>query len=310
VNASVDRWETYIKFNQDIFNEIVAARPSTILSDDNTDWNGIRLNQVNLDNIPNSYIAYAGPKGYDIEGANSVKIVSTDFILGVNDYYKNLASPEDWVNVMTHELGHALGIGVYWGSGYVANGSVPPENYLLDGTAYTNTQKAFNDLVFEFDSNKKYTIIPVENTGGGGTINVHWENNERFFTNDNGDFDFVPGIHNEIMRGNIVQGQMLKISQISIQHLVDLGYEEVAEGSEESTLEDPTKLCLAFGGKWPLNIQYNYNATIETQESDKNNMIYTDTPETSGVPLICGCSHAIDLFSINEKIHKKDCDKE
>jgi hypothetical protein len=112
------------------------------------------------------------------------------------------------------------------------------------------------------------------------------------------------------MRGNLAYGQMLKISQLSIQHLVDLGYEEVAEGSEESTLEDPTKLCLAFGGKWPLNIQYNYNATIETQESDKNNMIYTDTPETSGVPLICGCSHAIDLFSINGKIHKKDCDKE
>lgn len=225
LNSSKNRWETYIKYDTNAVNEIKTLLPA---------WNGLRLNSYNQINSSSSTtIASCGVFQYvDLETAtSSVKFNSISFNLTVNDYYRNFFSPADWVNIITHELGHALGIGIFWNSFFSSSGSIPPSNDFLNGLAYSNAQSAYNSIV-----SLSRTKIPLEASGGSGTSSAHWENNYRTAGSAGaGGLDHY-GIMDELMIGFYAAGMNLKISNLSIKCLVDFGYEEISPGNSEGTV--------------------------------------------------------------------------
>jgi len=124
-----------------------------------------------------SYIAACGPTVvYNIDG-NGKKIISSEFVLYINSYYDNTLSQQDWMHVLTHELGHALGIGVMWKLTQQFGGAAPidsPTGPYLDGAVYTEAQSAYNNLTSSIR-----TAIPLEASGGVGTASGHWDDTGR-----------------------------------------------------------------------------------------------------------------------------------
>ena len=117
------------------------------------------------------------------------------------------------LDVITHEMGHVIGIGTIWTS-----------KGLLVGASTTNpTFKGTN-------AKKEYGIlkgtgpvaVPVENTGGPGTKNGHWR--ESIFKN-------------ELMSG-FIAGQNNPLSKVTAASLKDLGYVVDMNAAEAYTLAE------------------------------------------------------------------------
>lgn len=111
-------------------------------------------------------------------------------------------------SVILHEMGHVLGIGTIWSfKGLLQNPS----------TASASLDTYFTGLngIAGFDAigGASYTggnKVPVENTGGTGTINGHWR-------------ELV--LQNELMTGTINNGAAGNpLSQLTVRSLTDLGY--------------------------------------------------------------------------------------
>jgi hypothetical protein len=125
------------------------------------------------------------------------------------------------LDVITHEMGHVIGIGTIWTS-----------KGLLVGASTTNpTFKGTN-------AKKEYGIlkgtgpvaVPVENTGGPGTKHSHWR--ESIFKN-------------ELMSG-FIAGQNNPLSKVTAGSLKDLGYVVDMNAAEAYTL--PNLLQMAERG--------------------------------------------------------------
>jgi hypothetical protein len=223
LNAAVARWSTYIKFNP----SVVASIRANI----NPNWNGIRINTYNTINDSQSYIAACGVSQYiDIQSGGGVKFNTYTFNLFVNLYYATIFNPTDWANIMTHELGHALGIGIYWGSFFQPGGAVPPSDFFLSSTAYSSAGGAYNSIL-----GSTRPKISLENEGGGGTASSHWENNFRPSSAAGSEGFNYPGLQNELMVGFYSASTNFVISNLSIKTLVDFGYFEKNVGANEGT---------------------------------------------------------------------------
>jgi hypothetical protein len=109
--------------------------------------------------------------------------------------------------VILHEMGHVLGIGTLWAYlGLLKNTSTaaaPLDTYYsgagaiagfdaIGGTTYTGGQK-----------------VPVENTGGAGTMNGHWRESV---------------LKNELMTGYLNTNSTNPLSVLTARSLADLGY--------------------------------------------------------------------------------------
>jgi hypothetical protein len=124
-------------------------------------------------------------------------------------------------DVITHEMGHVLGIGTIWTTKGLlsgANGSNPT----FTGT---NAKKEYGTL-----KGTGPTAVPVENTGGPGTRNSHWR--ETIF-------------NNELMTG-FIDSPPNAMSRLTVASLKDLGYVVDPTKAEAYTL--PNLLKLAEGG--------------------------------------------------------------
>ena len=124
-------------------------------------------------------------------------------------------------DVITHEMGHVLGIGTIWSIKGLLTGS-GTSNPTFKGT---NAKKAYGVL-----KGTGPTPVPVENTGGPGTANSHWR--ETVF-------------RNELMTG-FVAGPPNPMSRLTVASLKDLGYKVDLTKSEVYIL--PNLLRLAEGG--------------------------------------------------------------
>jgi hypothetical protein len=249
LDEAADRWNDLVKINDNVFNAAIAYASQA----GESNWNGIKLAKQDIvdalgDNnrpfnfeITNdvAYVASCGPvtifdtssvlnNGYN--GSISKPHISINFILKVSSHYAaqgaDPISREKWISVLTHELGHALGFGIFWKT-YGSNpksilGEDPPINNYLDGTLFKNAQTAYNQIVGDQTLNK----IPLENDPQILSQDGHWENQVRF-----GDAIY-PGFLDEIMVSTIKQ-DYLTISRLTIGALKDIGYEEVVPGNHE-----------------------------------------------------------------------------
>lgn len=101
--------------------------------------------------------------------------------------------------VITHEIGHVLGIGTLWQSKGLLVGA-GTSNPLFTGT---QAVAAYNAI---FGTNA--VGVPVENSGGSGTRDSHWREST---------------FNNEIMTGYINSGSN-PLSRVTVASLADLGY--------------------------------------------------------------------------------------
>jgi Leishmanolysin len=123
-------------------------------------------------------------------------------------------------DVITHEMGHVLGIGTIWSAkGLLAGAS--GNNPTFTGT---NAKKEYGTLKGSGPS-----AVPVENTGGPGTKNSHWR--ETVF-------------RNELMTG-FVAGPPNPMSRLTVASLKDLGY--VVDLTKAEAYSLPNLLQLAEG---------------------------------------------------------------
>lgn len=221
LNEAKSRWEQFVKYD-----------PVAVIGiqDLNPGWTGLKLQNYNEENVNESWIASCGPDGYVdlVEGSTGIKFASVSFNLNINKFYEATLNADDWINVLTHELGHALGIGIYWNPVLQTLGAVPPVNDFLSGSAYTETQEAYNAI-----TESLRTKIPLESSGGAGTASAHWEDNYRNNSAaGSGGVDHY-GVTNELMNGSYAPGSTIILSDLSIKCLVDFGYQEVNPGTNE-----------------------------------------------------------------------------
>lgn len=257
LNTAAARWSNYIQFDP----TIVQAIKTNIGDEENpiygtphggtfpiysnlSNWNGIKINSYNTINTSGSYIAACGVSEYiDIinpDYSSNVKFNTFSFDLYINLYYTtgyisplrpNGYNSTDWANILTHELGHGLGIGIYWQLdpyGYL--GAVPPSNFFLSTGAYQSAGNAYSSILGSVKPK-----IAVENAGGAGTIDNHWENSFRSSTAPGAAGFSYPGLQNELMIGFYSPSTNFVISDLSIKILVDFGYSEKTPGANEGT---------------------------------------------------------------------------
>ena len=104
--------------------------------------------------------------------------------------------------VILHEMGHVLGSGGLWAPRALSVDTGTADPYFQGLAAITK----FDDLGgFDYVGNK----VPVENTGGAGTANVHWRESI---------------LANELMTGFLNGGMLNPLSAISSASMQDLGY--------------------------------------------------------------------------------------
>lgn len=127
--------------------------------------------------------------------------------------------------VILHEMGHVLGYGTLW-----------PDLHLLVGAALLGGNDphfigAQARIAFDANGGASYSgglKIPVENTGGAGTVDSHWR--ESVFGS-------------ELMTGFVDAG-MNPLSSISVASFADLGYTVNLAGADPYTLSPGLR---AFG---------------------------------------------------------------
>jgi hypothetical protein len=116
--------------------------------------------------------------------------------------------------LIRHEMGHVLGIGTLWiPFGLMNDPSAPgaPRDTWYSGA---NALIGFNNVGgATYTQGKK---VPLENTGGIGTLNVHWR-------------DAVMG--RELMTGYLEVG-VVPLSELSVRSLQDLGYQVNVAGAD------------------------------------------------------------------------------
>ena len=202
-------WLEYIRFPLGILENITTNEKG---------FNGIKLkNLYIIRDSNNRFIAKCGPVEY-INISNKEKI-TTAFEITINEAQFKSFNEQTKQNIILHELGHALGIGIYW-SQELTNGEHYIKNNLLRGTdeGFLNCLNGYRNIT----NNSNYNNIPLEDIGGVGTTNGHFEDSTR--ADNNITYEGTP---NEIMRGfiNDVISKTLKVTEVSIGALLDFGYE-------------------------------------------------------------------------------------
>ena len=249
-NAAIigaNRWNNLIKHPQYHFNKfpsysgVTLSSYSGVYEDANWVARSVALDVFNYGQ-PLDEVVYPG---YPTFSNEFILGVNTKYFIGIGTTHNN----EDWIDLMTHELGHALGIGSftnrYTASGYIVptpSGNANFGNLLrLSKNDYPETVKQYNAIAKNVPYLPLRDFVPVENAGGAGREG-HWQNN------------YIPpssivvapgivarrpsfnGILNDLMVGDYIPGQrnLYFITELSIGQLKDFGYEEVSPGARES----------------------------------------------------------------------------
>jgi hypothetical protein len=175
---------------------------------------------VTTDSLPPGVVGYGGPcffrpaTGGDWRalGFPAVGVITLDSgrvrsYLGTN--------PTLARDLITHEIGHALGVGTRWqpfGSSGESMRVGPESDYRFIGE---HTMAASTDLGFTAPGE----LVPVENQGGGGTAGAHWRRSV-----------YGP----EVMNGWLSYGGQ-PLTAVTAGLLRDIGYEVRMVGADVAT---------------------------------------------------------------------------
>jgi hypothetical protein len=124
-----------------------------------------------------------------------------------------------WTDVILHEMGHVLGIGILWDTAYLD---------LIDASGdYIGSHGLAEYRKLSHDPTA--TSVPIEHDGGSGTAGAHW---------DEQTFD------NELMTGYIESaGTKMPISRMTIGALQDMGYSVDYSAADPYTLPGQSPLA-------------------------------------------------------------------
>jgi len=141
---------------------------------------------------------------------------------------KNIVAPSGKTHlyyVVLHEIGHALGIGPFWM--FYQYGVTNAPLALSGGTLYYQGVNALREYRNAFN-NQNLIVIPLENNGGNGTMNVHLEEGtENGMSRNNRVLNGIlhPGLDQELMTGWAEDASVdMPLSKITCGLLDDLGY--------------------------------------------------------------------------------------
>jgi Leishmanolysin len=198
---AADRWTSVI----------VGDLPSVVVGGEVIDDLVIEAQGVAIDG-PRGILGQAGPTNLRPASAGASAFLPAKGIMSFDK--ADLAQMEadgTLLDVITHEMGHVLGIGTVWS-----------DKGLLDGEGSSNPTFSGRNAKREFGKLKGIgrAPVPVENTGGPGTRDGHWR--ESVF-------------RNELMSGFIAMpGNPL--SKLTVASLQDLGYEVRMSAAEPYSL--------------------------------------------------------------------------
>lgn len=202
LNVGAARWRNSCCYQDWVYEAVSSMAPG---------WSGLELENYTQINADNGYLASCGVNLY-VSDTGLLNAVSFD--LQVNLFYSSYLTESQWNDVMTHEMGHGLGVGIFWTA----------SSFFLDASSYPSVQQAYNSI-----TDLERIKTPLETSGGSGTASAHWEDD---FRTSSG----VPyyGVANELMVGALVPGGMV-LSDLSLGALKDFGYETYpsAEGSPD-----------------------------------------------------------------------------
>ena len=200
---------------------IVGDLPDVIISGQVIDDVLIEASGTTIDG-PGGILGQAGPTHLRPAGAGAAAFIPAKGRMQFDTADLAAMQANGTLNdVITHEMGHVLGIGTIWTTKGLlsgASGSNP---------VFTGTSAKENTGVLK---GAGPTAVPVENSGGPGTKNSHWR-------------DTV--FRNELMTG-FVGGAPNPLSRLTVASLKDLGYVVDLKKAEAYTL--PDLLRLAEGG--------------------------------------------------------------
>lgn len=176
--SAASRWESYISYDPYVFNTISSQQNNT---DDNDssggdggdggtggdgggtgggggnggsveesgdesgsgsgcsgEWNGLKLNALLETYSEENWAAMCSVDESITLGPVQINAIS--YTVVINSRFNNLSSSQ-WTSIITHELGHALGIGTLWQADI-------PECFWLTNDKYPKTSEAYNDLYY------------------------------------------------------------------------------------------------------------------------------------------------------------------
>ncbi|WP_199255953.1 leishmanolysin-related zinc metalloendopeptidase [Mycolicibacterium mengxianglii] len=186
---AADRWSEVI----------VGDVPSVLVGGEVIDDLVIEAQGTDIDG-PGGILGQAGPTNLRPASAGASAFLPAKGIMSFDT--ADLAQMEadgTLVDVITHEMGHVIGIGTVWEQKGLLTGKGTNNPRFTGATA----KKAFGEL-----KGQGPTAVPVENTGGAGTRDSHWR--ETVFKN-------------ELMSGFIAAPNN-PISMLTVAQLGDLGY--------------------------------------------------------------------------------------
>jgi leishmanolysin len=199
---------------------IVGDLPDVVVNGQVIDDVLIEASGVAIDG-PGGILGQAGPTHLRPASAGAAKFIPAKGRMQFDTAdLANMQANGTLGDVITHEMGHVLGIGTIWtAKGLLAGSS--GNNPTFTGT---NAKKEYGTL-----KGTGPAAVPVENTGGPGTANSHWR--ETVF-------------RNELMTG-FVAGPPNPMSRLTVASLKDLGYKVDLTKAEPYSL--PNLLQLAEG---------------------------------------------------------------
>ena len=211
--AAADRWTRMI----------VGDLPS-VVADGETIDDVLILAQGTAIDGPGGVLGQAGPTVLRPASAGAAALLPAKGVMSFDTAdLEQMAADGTLGDVITHEMGHVLGIGSIW-----------QDKGLLRGAATTNPTFAGAGAMAEYAALLGVSgarPVPVENTGGVGTRGAHWR--ETVF-------------RNELMSG-FIDAAGNPISRVTVASLADLGYQVDIDNAEPYAL--PDLLSLAESGQ-------------------------------------------------------------
>ena len=207
--AAADRWTRVI----------VGDLPS-VVADGETIDDVLILAQGTAIDGPGGVLGQAGPTVLRPASAGAAALLPAKGVMSFDTAdLEQMRADGTLGDVITHEMGHVLGIGSIW-----------QDKGLLRAGSSTNPTFSGAGAMAEYAALLQAAAprqVPVENTGGVGTRGVHWR--ETVF-------------RNELMSG-FIDAAGNPISRVTVASLGDLGYQVDIDSAEPYALPDLRSLA-------------------------------------------------------------------